>query len=36
MMAAFNNKRRTIWNVRDNMNKYIVLLAHFYFIIIEK
>jgi hypothetical protein len=36
MMAAYNNKRRIIWNVRDNVNKYIALLAHFYFIIMEK
>jgi hypothetical protein len=36
MIAAYDNKRRIIWNVRDNMNNYVALSAHFYFIIMEK
>jgi hypothetical protein len=35
-MAAYNNKRKIIWNMRNNVYKYIALLAHFYFIIMEK
>jgi hypothetical protein len=35
MIAVYNNKRRIIWNVRGNMNNYVTLSAHFYFIIME-
>jgi hypothetical protein len=36
MVAVYNIKRRSIWNIRDNINNYITLLIHSYYIILER
>jgi hypothetical protein len=36
IIVAYDNEKKTIWDVRDNMNNYTTLSAHFYFIIMEK
>jgi hypothetical protein len=34
--AAYNNEEGIIWNIKDNMNNYVLLSTHFYFIIMGK
>jgi hypothetical protein len=35
IITAYDNEKRITQNVKDNMNIYVSLSAHFYFIIME-
>ena len=35
-IVVYVNKRRSIWNIRDNINNHITLLIHSHYIIMER
>jgi hypothetical protein len=36
MNITYHNEKGIRWNIKDNMNNYVLLSTHFYFIAIEE